>query len=544
MKRQLLLSLLSLAFSISALGQLKGEVQKALNKVDPLAIKATMSFLSDDLLEGRSPGTRGFAVASRYMESQFISIGLMPGIGDSSFIQKVPLTKGYADVTESGFSLIGENNKEEKLTYGKEFVFEANFANSESKTDAELVFVGYGISAAELNYDDYSGVDVKGKIVVFFRGAPKTLPSSERAYYSTAEVKFSEAIKRGAVGIIAVVSQTSWENLMKSNDWYDWLSPDGTAPHANGAIKAVARYNIQHVEKLFKNAPMTARQIDVLFQEGKSKSFPLNISATIKVKTVRNNIESSNLIGVIKGSDPVLKNEYIVYSAHLDHIGITTAVKGDSINNGAHDDASGNGILIEIARAYKALNGPPKRSVVFAVVTGEEVGLLGSDYFVNNLPFQNGKVVANLAIDMPFIFHPVLDIVPYGAIHSSLGRQTERAAKDLGLKISPDPFPEQVIFIRSDHYSFVQKGIPALFIKSGFMTVPTDTVDRAKSDVAWRSTHYHTVRDDMNQPFDFNAAATHVKINFLIGYYVSNDPTAPDWNKGDFFGRKFKRKTD
>jgi Zn-dependent M28 family amino/carboxypeptidase len=199
-------------------------------------------------------------------------------------------------------------------------------------------------------------------------------------------------------------------------------------------------------------------------------------------------------------------------------------------------------ILLEIAKAYHSLSAKPRRSIIFAVVTGEESGLLGSDFFVNNPPMQNGKIVANLAIDMPFFFHPVLDIVPYGADHSSLGMQTEKAAKILGLKISPDPFPEQVIFIRSDHYSFIKKGIPALFIKSGFMTVPQDTVDRAKSDVGWRSNIYHTPQDDMNQPFNFDAATTHVKINFLIGYFVCNETHAPDWNKDDFFGKKLKKK--
>jgi Zn-dependent M28 family amino/carboxypeptidase len=151
------------------------------------------------------------------------------------------------------------------------------------------------------------------------------------------------------------------------------------------------------------------------------------------------------------------------------------------------------------------------------------------------------NIVANLAIDMPFFFHPVLDIVPYGALHSSLSRQVESTAKYMDLKIGPDPFPEQVVFIRSDHYSFIRKGIPALFIKSGFMTIPSDTVDRSRSDVDWRRTTYHTPQDDMSQPFDFNAAATHVKLNFLIGLLVCQDSGRPTWNKDDFFGGRFKQ---
>jgi Zn-dependent M28 family amino/carboxypeptidase len=382
---------------------------------------------------------------------------------------------------------------------------------------------------------------------VYVSGAPASFPSSERAYYTTGDAKYGEAIKRGAVGVISLLpqatKQANWEGGLQRSKrgMYKWVKSDGIAANSYESLKAVATFNPQYADQLFANAPSTLPQVYDLAAEGKSKSFPLNISATINVRTATKNVEGSNLVGYIEGSDPKLKNEYIVYSAHLDHLGVGAPVKGDSIYNGAHDDASGNGILLEIARAYRSLKSAPKRSIVFAIVTGEEMGLLGSDYFINNMPFKNGRVVANLAIDMPFFFHPVLDIVPYGADHSSLGEETKRAAQDLGLKISPDPFPEQVVFIRSDHYSFIKKGIPALFIKSGFMTVSSDTIDRSKADVAWRSSTYHTPQDNMNQPFDFNAATMHVKVNFLIGYYAGNEPAAPVWNKGDFFGQKFEK---
>jgi Zn-dependent M28 family amino/carboxypeptidase len=214
-------------------------------------------------------------------------------------------------------------------------------------------------------------------------------------------------------------------------------------------------------------------------------------------------------------------------------------MKGDSIYNGAHDNASGTSILLEVARTYMRLPAPPKRSIIIAIVTGEESGLLGSDYFASNPTVPQGSIVANFSIDMPFFFHPILDIVPYGAQHSSLSKPVSMTAKYLNLGIAPDPFPEQVVFIRSDHYSFNKKGIPALFIKSGFKTVPEDKVDRSVSDLAWRSTTYHKPNDDMSQDFDFDAAATHVKVNFLTGFQVANDPQRPTWNTGDFFGGKF-----
>ena len=518
-----------------------------MNKVSPDAIKGYMSFLADDLLEGRKPGTRGFLLASKYIETQFIALGLKPGIGDSSYIQQVPLQRGWVDESESSFTIIN-HNRQEKLDYGKQFILSPYFPSAASSITAPLVFVGFGIYAPEFNHDDYKNIDVKGKIVVYLNGAPSKFPTSERAYFTTADVKYAEAIKRGALGVIsfnASVGRTgSWEAQTRRAKLgtYKWIGKQSVTANSYPALKAVSAFNSDYAKMLFVNAPENVDKIAALAAEGKSLSFPLNISASIQVKTQVQLIPSSNVVGVIKGSDPILKNEYVVYTAHLDHFGIGAPIKNDSIYNGAHDDASGNAILLEIAKAYRSLPVPPKRSVVFAVVTGEELGLLGSDYFINNMPFKAGKVVANLAIDMPFFFHPVLDIVPYGADHSSLGKQTEKAAQILGLKISPDPFPEQVVFIRSDHYSFIKKGIPALFIKSGFMTVPQDTVNRALSDVGWRSSIYHTPQDDMHQPFDFNAATTHVKVNFLIGYFVSNDPAVPDWNKGDFFGQRFRSK--
>jgi hypothetical protein len=549
MKKQFLLSLTGLSFLFhTASAQLTPELKNIINNVSPDAVKGHMTFLSDDLLEGRLPGTRGFSLASKYMEAQFVSLGLKPVVGDTSYIQRVPLQKGWIDESNCSFTLIDKNKKETKLTYGKEFILSPYYAAAQSSVTAPLVFVGFGVSAPEFKYDDYRKIDVKGKIVVYINDAPQSFPTGERAYYTTADSKYREAIKRGAVGVVSFTLPTnkrfSWDASVRRGKVgsFKWVKADGVAANSYEELKTIGSFNNQFANQLFAHAPVGLQKIYDLAAEGKSQSFPLNLSASIQVQTNTRPVESSNVVGVLPGSDPALKNEYIVYSAHLDHLGVGAPVKGDSIYNGAHDDASGNAILLEIIRAYKALPVRPKRSIIFTSVTGEEMGLLGSDYFISNLPMKAGRVVANLAIDMPFFFHPVLDIVPYGAEHSSLGQQTQKAAQDLGLKISPDPFPEQVVFIRSDHYSFVKKGIPALFIKSGFMTVPSDTVDRSKSDVGWRSTIYHTPQDEMNQPFDFSGAAMHAKVNFLIGYYVSNEAAPPAWNKGDFFGQKFAGK--
>jgi Zn-dependent M28 family amino/carboxypeptidase len=515
-------------------------VGKVLQSVNPNAIKATMSFLSDDLLEGRQPGTRGFALASRYVQSQFMSLGLTPAGNDNSYIQKVPLKKGVVNKNESRFVI--ESPEAESWTYGSEFLFAPNLVDGRSEVAAPLVFVGFGISAPELKYDDYKGIDVRGKIVVMLDQAPDIFGNNERAYFSSPNIKLQEAVKQGAVGVITInlSGRTSWEAMVRRSGQgtFKWVDSQNNPANAFAELKVVATLNPANQDKLFMNSKKNLQEVYTLLKRGKVQSFPLKLNVRLQVVTSHSMIESANLIGVIPGSDSALKNEYIVYAAHVDHFGIGAPVKGDSIYNGAHDNASGVAIVLEIARLFRSLPEAPKRSIIIAIVTGEESGLLGSDYFANN-PTVTGPLVANFALDMPFFFHPVLDIVPYGIQHSSLSKHVTTAADALHLKISPDPFPEQVVFVRSDHFSFIKKGIPALFIKSGFQTSPQDSIDRAKSDVAWRSTTYHTPHDDMQQNFDFNGAVMHAKINFLIGLLTANDTAKPTWNKGDFFGEKF-----
>ena len=240
----------------------------------------------------------------------------------------------------------------------------------------------------------------------------------------------------------------------------------------------------------------------------------------------------------LEGSDPQLKNEYVVYVAHIDHFGIGVPVDGDEIYNGAHDNASGVSIMLEVARAYANLPQKPKRSVLFLAVTAEEWGLLGSDYFAHHPTVPRNQLVANFSMDMPFLFHPLLDIVPYGAEHSSLSESVGIAANHLGIKIGPDPIPQQVLFIRSDHFSFVRQGIPALFIKSGFETGDPNQ-DGSKINAEWRRKMYHTPHDEPDQAFDFTAGAGHARVNFLTGYLVANASDRPSWNENDFFGGKF-----
>ncbi|MEZ4946086.1 MAG: M28 family metallopeptidase [Cyclobacteriaceae bacterium] len=524
--------------------QITPDAEKAIKAVKPSHIKADMTYLADDLLRGREPGTQGFELASKYVEAQFISIGLLPGVDGKTYRQPVTLKKGVVDKSKSSMSLVVKG-KEEPLEYDVDFMLQPNLVKNVSEVSAALVFVGFGVHAPELNYDDYQKIDVKGKIVVYFNQAPESFPSNERAYFSSGSVKYEEAVKRGAIGAISMQlpedQRRSWEASVNrsSHGTSRWADTQGKAQNTFEELKVTATFNPENAEKLFVNTNKKLASVIESIKSNKPQSFTLGIDAKMKVYTNTTAIQSSNLIGVIPGSDPVLKNEYVVYTAHVDHVGVGVPMKGDSIYNGAHDNASGTSIVLEIARTYMNLEQPTKRSILFTVVTAEESGLLGSDYFANNPTIPKESMVANFSLDMPFFFHPVLDIVPYGAQHSTLSKPLTATAKYLNIGIGPDPFPEQVVFIRSDHYSFIRRGIPALFIKSGFKSVAEDKEDWSVKDVAWRSTTYHKPNDDMSQDFNFEAAGTHVKVNFLTGYQVANDPQRPTWNPGDFFGGKF-----
>jgi Zn-dependent M28 family amino/carboxypeptidase len=289
---------------------------------------------------------------------------------------------------------------------------------------------------------------------------------------------------------------------------------------------------------LFAGASKTPAEVFAAAAASTPQALDLATRVSIVTRTTQRQVESWNVVARLEGSDPELRDEHVVYIGHVDHFGRGAAMNGDDIYNGAHDNASGVAIVLEIARAFTALPTPPRRSVIFLFPTAEEFGLLGSDYFARNPTVAKEGIVADLTLDMPFLFHPLLDIVPYGAQHSSLAGPVTRAAERLGMAIGTDPIPEQVLFIRSDHYSFVRQGVPSLFIKSGFQT-GSPTLDGAAINAAYRRDVYHKPTDDLSQPFDWEAGASHAKVNFLTGYIIAQESARPTWNPGDFFGGLF-----
>ena len=518
-------------------------VQALVDAVSASEVERHMRVLAHDSLAGRAPGTPGFEGASRYVEAVFSELGIEPA-GVDGFRQPVALRAGVVDEAGSSLHLAGSGG-DVTLRYAEDYTLAPLLDEQESEVRGRVVFVGYGVSAPDLDYDDYAGVDVEGRIVALMSGAPPIFPSTQRAYHSSGAVKRAEAAERGAIGMITFTSPEDprfrWEVgvARARRGGFTWLDGEGRprGSSAGADFRGSATLNHGAAAQLFAQAPVSLADVFEAAAASTPQAFPLPVEATLRTVTRTRPVASHNLVARIPGSDPELQAEHVSYVAHLDHFGVGQPADGDSIYNGAHDNASGVAILLEIARAFSSLSDPPSRSLLFLVVTAEEWGLLGSDYFVQEPTVTRASLVANLSLDMPFLFHPLLDVVPYGAEHSTLSASIEAAADRLDIGIGPDPIPEQVLFIRSDHYSFVRAGIPALFIKSGFET--GDERDGGALNTAFRRDRYHTPFDELDQGFDFDAGAAHARLNALTGYHVAMTPERPQWNPDDFFGEVF-----
>jgi hypothetical protein len=524
----------------------------ATKTIRPEQIRAHIRFLADSLLTGRAPGTPGYDISARYVATELEGMGLHPGASGSWF-QTVPLEKAVTDAAASSL-LLTVNGKEQKLTDAKDYILYTWFASPSGKDNAKVqadvsapvVFVGFGVTAPDQKYDDYAGVDVKGKIVAGIYGAPASFPSTERAYYSDGVVKAKNAVAHGAVGIISIVLPEDWKRY--SWDWLvpqiqmgemHWLDKSGAPHDFFPALRGNVLLSQKGAETLFAGAPKTLDEVFAAAKTGKPQGFALPVSAHIHTVAANSVIQSPNIVAELTGSDPSLRDQYVVYTAHVDHLGICPPVDGDNVCHGAMDNASGTSSLLEIARAYASLPEPPRRSVLFVFVTGEEMGLLGSDYFAHFPSVPLKSIVANVNIDgAPGLYYPMKDVVVLGAEHSTMGNEVTAAARQIGYDLTPDPMPEEVMFIRSDQYSFVLEGVPAVDVTDGIQATDPK-VNGLEVIKKWLTTRYHTPLDNMDQPMDFDSAAKGAVMNFLVGYEVAEHSDIPAWNKGDFFGTTF-----
>lgn len=521
--------------------------QQLLDRITPQGIRSHMEYLADDLLEGRGTGTRGYLLAANYIRAHFEQMGLVPAGDSGSYFQKVRFREIHS-VPERDAFVIKRNNAEEKLAYEQDYLMGGHPVHEEASLEAPMVFAGFGVTAPEARYDDYAGIDAKGKIVAILTGAPANFRSSERALYSDNFNKARNAAAHGAVGIIniwagEVSKEVPWTQMVHffRPPGMRWIDDKGNPNNYVPEIRATALVNEKAAATLFNRSRHTLDEVLASLKVSKPMSFALDGVASLHEVAQFSEKESPNIVAILPGSDPRLKNEYVVFTAHVDHMGIGESIKGETIYHGALDNASGTAALLEIARAFAESSPRPKRSLLFVAVAGEEMGLLGSDYFAQHPTVPVEQVAANINMDGVSLFYDFRDIVALGAEHSSLQRQIADVARHMKLEISPDPMPEQVFFIRSDQYSFVKRGIPAVMISEGFKTV-NPSLDGKKITMDWMSTYYHTPQDDMKQPLNFDAARKCTQVDLAVGYEVAQAADRPKWNPGDSFGLRFARK--
>ena len=522
-------------------------VDVAMASIRPDAIRANMSFLADDLLEGRGTATRGQEIAAKFIASQFEQMGLAPAGDNGTYFQSVPFRSGRPDEAKTTLTLV-RGGKTEKLVYRKDFITGADPGRAESSVEAPIVFVGDGVTAPEQGYDDYQGLDIKGKIVAMAAEAPQ-FESSLKAHYSAGEVKAAIAVAHGAVGVILIsdpILEDIYPYSKQTRDLdfpeFRWLNKQGRPNDYFPELKGGAVLSMEATKKLFEGSGHTAEEVFAAVKEGKPKSFPLPLTARIHNVTKLEDVHSPNVAAKLEGSDPTLKSEYVVFSSHSDHLGMGQPVNGDRIYNGALDNASGSALLVEIARAFMTLNPRPRRSLLFVSVTGEEAGLLGSDYFAHYPTVAKEAIVADVNMDEDLMLWPLEDIVAMGAEHSNLDAVVRKAAGRMHLGVSPDPAPEETFFIRSDQYSFVKQGIPAVFPVPGYKS-SDPKINPEAIYKKWETERYHEPGDDMQQPgLLFDEAAKYGRFVFLCGDLIADDAQRPAWNKGDFFGDRYGKK--
>jgi len=495
---------------------------------------AHIQYLADDSLEGRDVGSAGFEKAAVYMADQFRAAGLQPA-GVDGYRQPMDFDVVRFVESNSWMELIGPTGLVSMVRMGDDAILGVN-PHAAEHVEAEAVFVGYGLTVPELHYDDLSGQDVKGKIAVYITGGPGNMPGPIKAHYESGEERRRALAKAGVIGTISIgnpkAAEVPWSRIAASR-FQPRMELRDPGPDAPPAMQMTMAFNPDRAETLFAGSGHTFAEILAAVNADKPlPHFPLAVKVQTRLDMTRSEAKSENIVGVLPGSDPALKNEYVVISAHLDHLGIGAPVNGDKIYNGAMDDASGDASLIEIARAMQKSGAKPKRSILFLSVTGEEKGELGSQYFAAH-PTVSGTIVADINMDMYLPLFPLKYLEVQGLGESTLGDDIRAVCEQAGVQVQADKEPEHNRFIRSDQYSFIKKGVPSLAFKFGYIPgTPEEKIFKA-----WYSERYHAPSDDVNQPVDMAAAAQFNAILEKLALRVANADSRPAWKPDSFFRR-------
>ena len=543
------LSIFFLLFPIGTFAQMvTSEVLKLTETIDTNKIKAHVAYLASDALLGRKPGKPGYQMAVDYVIKEYKSMGILPAGENGGYTQKIVLRNSKLVKEKTSLNFAQNDGSSKKLTLGEDYLFYANPERAKVDFNAPLVFVGSGIDAPELGFNDYKNIDVKGKICVILQKSPDNVPANVKLHLRYPSTYQDYALKHGAVGVLLCNYENNTArikvgaNLSIQGGSTVAIKPDGKlTPSANymgGNIQVAGSITVDVLKDLMKANGLNLEEIWKGLEKGNYVSQNLQTTASGIYESVYSDIESYNVIGKIEGTHKKLKKEYVIHSAHLDHLGVGKAIEGDSIYNGAHDNASGVAAALEIARTYSQLPVKPKRSMLFLMCTAEEMGLLGSAYFANNPTVPKKDIVVDVNTDMPTFLAQLESIAPLGAEHSTLDDITKKAANLLNLSIESDPEPTEGRFVRSDQYSFVKAGIPALHVKFGHINSNKNLAEDVKK---WRAAHYHRPSDQIENGFVWSASRKYAQVNFLISYMAAQDKKRVAWKKDDFFYLRLKK---
>jgi len=519
--------------------RLAGPAINAMQAIKPENIETHVRFLSSDLLEGRGTGQRGGDVAAEYIAAQFALYGLKPAGDKGTYMQKVPMV-GITPAADMRFAFVA-NGKATDLKPLDEYVAYDQTQQAASDIDAEIVYVGYGIEAPEYNWDDYKGVDVKGKVLLMLVNQPaddpKIFHGKALTYYGRWTYKYEQAARKGAVGAILIhktdMASYGWEVVRNSNSGEkSYLKLDGTPK-----LKSAAWIQLDVARNLASSA---GQNLDKLMSDARSRDFkpvPFGVHLQAHMSSKIRPFESNNVIAVLPGADKNLKDEAVMYTAHYDHLGIRPDMPGDNIYNGAMDNGTGCGILLELARTYGQSQQKPRRSILFASVTAEEQGLLGSEYLGKHPPIPAGKVQLDLNYDDVKPLGSPEEVQVAGAERTSFYPVVQALAEEFRFTIRPDARPEAGHFYRSDHFSLARVGIPSFSINEGMKFKHHDEAWGLAQDADYTRNRYHQPSDEYRPGMDYTSDAAMARFGFALGWEAANQSTPITWKKGDEFER-------
>lgn len=506
------------------------------------SIRAHLEFLASDLLEGRDAGTRGYDLAANYVASIYEQIGLQPA-GTNGFMQPVPLRSSLLVPNSLKLSVQGAGGIR-TFTDADHVAARPSSTEADQSLEADCVFAGFGVVSPEHKRDDYAGLDVRGKFVVVLGGPPPGLPSEVAGHLGSTAEQRSRAAERGALGVFIIYTpalEARWPFVRLASVYaqpqMEWFDPSIPRPPGD-QLRGFALIDETAAAALFERAP---RSLQAVMKEARTRAprgFKLTTRAKFERRSQHSEATSANVAGMLPGGDPALSAEVIAFTSHLDHVGIGAPVNGDKIYNGALDNAAGIAAMLEVARVLANQPQKLRRSVLFIAVTAEEKGLIGSDYFANKPTVPRERLVGVINLDGAMPFYQLVDVIGYGADSSTLGTSLKDAAASLGITVSPDLEPGQQFFTRSDHYPFVRRGIPGIFLIAGNAATP-DGKNVREINERWSQQHLHQPSDDLNQQFDYGHMVQWAELFRRWTERAANAEERPLWYANDYFGKRF-----